>query len=258
MSAPLLIGVCADVTQQGAHAFHQAGDKYLRALSVTSPNVAPIIIPAFFHELSAAAQEALLGTLDGLMLTGSYSNLHPSYYQQSLKEGDDASRDPHRDASNWALLELAMAKKLPILAICRGFQELNVYFGGSLHHRIHEVEGLMDHREDKSRPIEEQYAPAHPVKLLTGGYLAKWFSPNTSIEVNSIHMQGVDRLGKGLHIEAQSEDGLVEAFSLDDYPFLLAVQWHPEWKPQQYPQNAQIIQGFINTCSAVKAQGKIG
>ncbi|GAB3038566.1 gamma-glutamyl-gamma-aminobutyrate hydrolase family protein [Bowmanella dokdonensis] len=245
---PLMIGICADVIQQGVHAYHQAGDKYIRALTYQQQDVAPVILPALFHELPAAARNKLLEGLDGIMLTGSYSNLHPSYYQESEQEGDDASRDPHRDASNWALLEQAMLKQLPILGICRGFQELNVYFGGTLHHRIHTVDGLMDHREDKSQPVDVQYGYAHEVQIAGQGWLTRWFSARDSIRVNSIHMQGVKTLGQGLQVEATAPDGLIEAFSRADYPFLLAVQWHPEWQPASYPDNARLIQGFVQAC----------
>ncbi|WP_088331054.1 gamma-glutamyl-gamma-aminobutyrate hydrolase family protein [Lacimicrobium sp. SS2-24] len=248
----LVIGICADVHTQGVHQYHQAGDKYVRALTSLSQHVVPVIIPALFHELSEQAQDTLLATLDGVMLTGSYSNLHPGYYQSALPDDDDAARDPHRDASNWKLIEKILAADLPLLGICRGFQELNVYFGGTLHHRIHEVPGLMDHREDKSLPLEQQYACAHSISLTEKGVLSQWFAPRQEIKVNSIHMQGIDRLGKHLKVEATAPDGLVEAFSCPDYTFLVAVQWHPEWQPHNYPDNASVIQGFIQACTTYK------
>ncbi|WP_156413647.1 gamma-glutamyl-gamma-aminobutyrate hydrolase family protein [Lacimicrobium alkaliphilum] len=248
----LIIGICADVHKQGVHKYHQAGDKYVRALTSVSDKIIPVIIPALFNELSEPAQDKLLSGLDGIMLTGSYSNLHPSYYQSDLPDNDDAQRDPHRDASNWKLIEKVLAADIPLLGICRGFQELNVYFGGSLHHRIHEVPGLMDHREDKSLPLEQQYAYAHPVSLQENGVLAGWFAPRTEIRVNSIHMQGIDKLGDRLRIEASAPDGLIEAFSCPDYQFLTAVQWHPEWQPHNYADNAVVIQGFIQACAEYK------
>jgi putative glutamine amidotransferase len=246
----LVIGICADAQQHGAHVYHQAGDKYIRALTSVGENIVPLILPALFHELTATAQQKLLSTLDGVMLTGSYSNLDPGYYKQSHIKSDD-QRDPHRDASNWLLIEKSLEAKLPILGICRGFQELNVYFGGSLHHRVHEVEGMQDHREDKEQELESQYGYAHSVGLDSKGLLTKWFAPRQKIQVNSIHMQGIDKIGKGLQVEALAEDGLVEAFSHPDYPFLLAVQWHPEWRPDQYADNRRIIQGFIDACTAL-------
>ncbi|WP_216362521.1 gamma-glutamyl-gamma-aminobutyrate hydrolase family protein [Bowmanella denitrificans] len=247
-ASTLFIGVCADMIQRGPHAYHQAGDKYIRALLQGNHAVVPVIIPTLFHQLPDVSQTALLSGLDGILLTGSYSNLHPSYYQESEQEGDDAERDPHRDASNWALFDKALALDVPILGICRGFQELNVYFGGTLHHRLHEVAGLLEHREDKSAELDIQYGPAHPVSLSQGGLLAGWFEHQHSIEVNSIHMQGVKSLGQGLTVEATAPDGLIEAFSRSASRFLLAVQWHPEWMPHQYPQNARILQGFIDAC----------
>ncbi|MBN7820131.1 gamma-glutamyl-gamma-aminobutyrate hydrolase family protein [Bowmanella yangjiangensis] len=247
-ASPLFIGVCADLIVRGPHAYHQSGDKYIRALMHGDTPVVPLVIPALFHTLSKACQSAFIEKLDGVLLTGSYSNLHPSYYEEAEQEGDDAERDPHRDASNWALFDSVLAADLPMLGICRGFQELNVYFGGSLHHRLHEVKGLMDHREDKEQPVEQQYAPAHPVQLSGQGILSEWFASQQSIQVNSIHMQGVKELGHGLQVEARAEDGLIEAFSRPHSSFLLALQWHPEWRPEQYPQNAQILTGFIEAC----------
>lgn len=247
-ATPLLIGVCADLIVRGPHAYHQSGDKYIRALLHGDTPVVPLVIPALFHRLSKDCQAALINKLDGILLTGSYSNLHPSYYDEAELEDDDAEHDPHRDASNWALFDSAIAADLPMLGICRGFQELNVYFGGSLHHRLHEAEGLMEHREDKTQPVAQQYAPAHAVTLCHSGILSAWFTEQRRIQVNSIHMQGIKNLGQGLRVEARADDGLVEAFSRPESSFLLAVQWHPEWRPAQYPQNARILTGFVEAC----------
>jgi len=251
----LVIGICADAQRHGAHVYHQAGDKYIRALTSVGENIVPLILPALFHELSASARQRLLQSLDGVMLTGAYSNLDPSYYQQGHKLSDD-QRDPQRDASNWQLIKQLLDAHIPILGICRGLQELNVYFGGTLHHRVHEVEGLQDHREDKLQNLETQYGYAHSIALDDKGMLADWFAPRQAIQVNSIHMQGIDKLGQGLQVEALAADGLVEAFSLPDYPFLLAVQWHPEWLPDQYADNRRIIQGFVDACGALAARNK--
>ncbi|WP_163933890.1 gamma-glutamyl-gamma-aminobutyrate hydrolase family protein [Paraferrimonas sp. SM1919] len=243
---PLIIGVCADVVQNGAHAYHQVGDKYIRALTDTNQAMI-VVLPALFDLLDESLQEQYIRQLDGLLLTGSYSNLHPSYYGEQAAENDDAQTDPMRDASNWQLIRKATEHNLPILGICRGFQELNAFFGGTLHHRVHEVSGLNDHREDKNAPLAQQYAPAHAVNIHQGGLMSQWFE-QPQIEVNSIHMQGVNRLGEPLIVEASASDGLIEAFSHPKLNFLFAVQWHPEWKPEQYPQNKKIINSFIDAC----------
>jgi putative glutamine amidotransferase len=117
-----------------------------------------------------------------------------------------------------------------VLGICRGFQEMNVAFGGTLHQKLHEVQGYLDHRDDESQPLEVQYGPAHDVILEPGGLLRS-FSDTDRIRVNSLHSQGVERLGRNLAVEARAPDGVIEAFRVQDAPrFALAVQWHPEWQ----------------------------
>jgi putative glutamine amidotransferase len=117
-----------------------------------------------------------------------------------------------------------------VLGICRGFQEMNVAFGGTLHQKLHELQGYDDHREDEKQPLEVQYGPAHDVILEPGGLLRS-YSETDRIRVNSLHSQGVDRLARNLAIEARAPDGVIEAFRVQDAPrFALAVQWHPEWQ----------------------------
>src|SRR6185312_15867856 len=124
----------------------------------------------------------------------------------------------------------AVAAGVPVFGICRGFQEMNVAFGGTLHQRVHEVPGLMDHRDDESLPLEEQYGPAHEVSLEPGGLLRQ-LAGVERVRVNSLHSQGVERLGGDLAVEARAPDGLVEAFRVKSAPrFAIAVQWHPEWR----------------------------
>ena len=129
-----------------------------------------------------------------------------------------------------SLIPRAVAAGVPVFGVCRGFQEMNVAMGGTLHQRVHEVAGFDDHREDKDEPLDVQYAPVHDVVLEPGGLLAR-IAGVDRIRVNSLHGQGVDRLGPDLAVEARAPDGLIEAFRVKDSPaFALAVQWHPEWK----------------------------
>jgi putative glutamine amidotransferase len=128
------------------------------------------------------------------------------------------------------MIPAAVAAGMPVLAVCRGFQEMNVAFGGTLWQKLHEVKGLDDHREDESEPLDVQYGPAHDVVLEPQGLLRQ-LAGSDRIKVNSLHSQGVDQLGKGLSVEARAPDGLIEAFRVPDAPrFAVAVQWHPEWK----------------------------
>jgi putative glutamine amidotransferase len=138
--------------------------------------------------------------------------------------------DVARDATTLPLIPAAIERGVPVLGICRGFQEMNVAFGGTLHQRLYEVQGLSDHREDESQPLEVQYGPAHEVVLEPGGIL-RGLAGTDRIRVNSLHSQGVDRLSEKLVVEARAPDGVIEAFRVRNAPrFALAVQWHPEWQ----------------------------
>jgi putative glutamine amidotransferase len=131
-----------------------------------------------------------------------------------------------------------------LLAICRGFEELNVAFGGTLHQHLEELPGRMDHRADRKLPRDEQYAPRHPVSLAAGGMLAR-LAGTGQVAVNSLHGQGIDRLGKGLVVEATAPDGTIEAVRVSAARnFALGVQWHAEWKVKEVPLSAAIFAAF--------------
>ena len=221
------------------HYFHIAGEKYLTAIADASGCI-PVIIPA----LGAAMElEVLLDRLDGLLLTGSPSNVEPHHYGGAASE-PGTLHDRHRDETTLPVIRTAVAAGLPVLAICRGYQEMNVAFGGSLHQRVHEVDGLMDHREDETQPLDVQYGPAHEVRLTDGAILGE-ITGKDVLTVNSIHGQGVDRLGRGLAVEAIAPDGLIEAFrATEDPDFALGVQWHPEWRAADNPDSLAIFRRF--------------
>ena len=137
-----------------------------------------------------------------------------------------------------------------MLGLCRGLQEINVALGGTLHQHVHEQPGMLDHREDPDADLEIRYGPAHPLDLEPGGRLAR-LAGATRVEVNSLHAQGVDRLAPGLVVEARAPDGLVEAFRLAcDDQYLLAVQWHPEWRVLDDPFSSAIFESFGDACRA--------
>jgi putative glutamine amidotransferase len=240
----LKIGTVADCKMLGSLPFHAVGDKYLRAIS-EGMQALPIAIPAI-------ADERLLATylheMDGLMLTGSHSNIAPYHYA-----GDpttDGLRDSARDATCLPLIAMAIEANIPVLGICRGFQEINVALGGSLHQSIHEVPGMLDHREDPNQPLDVQYSASHAVTFTPGSILGE-ISASESAEVNSIHQQGVDRLAPGLIAEAHAPDGLIEAFRLQRSDrFVLGVQWHPEWKVTGNAFHQGIFIAFKRACSA--------
>ena len=230
MSRLAVIGIPADRRLCGKHHFHMVGEKYIEAVAVGA-NALPVLVPALGPDLDWSA---LLAVCDGLLLTGSASNVEPYHY------GGPAStpgtlHDPNRDATTLPLIPRAVAAGLPVLAICRGFQEMNVAYGGTLHQRLHEVQGYSDHREDESSPLDVQYGPAHEVLLEPGGTLRQ-IAGRERLQVNSLHWQGVETLGGDLRVEARAPDGVVEAFRVAGAPsFALGVQWHPEW---QFESNA--------------------
>ena len=240
MPRALLVGLPTDSKPIGLHRYQAAGEKYVRAL-VDGAGVLPVMIPSMSPPLPAAD---VLSHLDGLFLTGSYSNIEPHHYDGPASYAGNP-HDPERDASSLSLLRQAIAMKLPVLAVCRGLQEVNVALGGTLHPKVHEA-GFDDHREDLADPLDVQYGPKHDVALQ--GSLATIAGADSAM-VNSLHWQGIDRLAPGLRVEATTADGLVEAVRLDSPDqFLLAVQWHPEWKVRDNPFYLGIFQAFAAAC----------
>ena len=249
MALKPLIGVTACVKQIGLHPYHVSGDKYLRAVSIASLGL-PVIIPSLAQ---LTETDELLAHLDGLLLTGSPSNVEPFHYQGSAS-APGTDHDPARDATTLPLLRAAIAAGVPVLGICRGFQEMNVAFGGSLHQKVHELPGFLDHREADHPDLAVQYAPAHAVTVLGGGVFEALELPG-EFQVNSIHSQGIDRLAPGLRAEAVAPDGLIEAISVADSPtFALGVQWHPEWQVLDNPNYLKIFQAFGAACRQRAAQ----
>ena len=242
------VGLPTDHKQIGAHPFLAVGEKYVRAV-VDGAGCLPLLVPTLDPVLPL--REVLAG-LDGLLLTGAVSNIEPHHYSdESSYEGN--LLDPRRDASNLPLIPLAIEMGVPVLAICRGFQEVNVAFGGTLYQKVHEQPGFMDHRENKDDPLDVQYGPAHDIALVPGGLLAG-LAGDTRATVNSLHGQGVRRLGEGLVVEAQAPDGLVEAFRHDGPAFMLAVQWHPEWKVRENAFYLATFRAFGDACRARAAR----
>ena len=239
MSRLPLIGIPADRRLCGKHYFHMAGEKYIEAVAAGAQAV-PVLIPALGSQIDLAS---LLEACDGLLLTGSASNVEPHHYGGPASE-PGTLHDANRDATTLPLIPRAIAAGLPVLAICRGFQEMNVAYGGSLHQRLHEVAGLLDHREDESTPLDVQYGPAHEVLLEPGGQLRK-IAGQDRLQVNSLHWQGIQTLGTNLAVEARAPDGVIEAFRVADAPnFALSVQWHPEWQFEKNPFSRALFAAF--------------
>jgi putative glutamine amidotransferase len=234
-----VIGIPADQRTIGPHPFHAVGDKYVRAVAEAADAI-PLLIPALGAQLHL---EELMAHLDGILFTGSPSNVEPHRYKGEPSSADTL-HDAARDATTLPLIPRAIDAGIPVFGICRGFQEFNVAMGGTLTQRLHEVPGLLDHRDDAEQPLDVQYGPAHDVALEPGGILAR-LAGSTQIRVNSLHSQGVQRLAPGLLVEARAPDGVVEAFRVKDSPsFALAVQWHPEWQVMKNPFSRAMFAAF--------------
>ena len=233
-----VIGVPADRRLLDSHWFHCVGEKYLAAIAGPA-NAVPVVVPA----LGESHLGQWLESFDGVLFTGSHSNVEPHRYRGEASE-PGTWHDPERDATTLPLIAAAVEHGLPVLGICRGFQEMNVAFGGSLWQKVHEVPGLRDHRESKDDPVDVQYGPAHEVELVEGGVLHR-LAAQGRLMVNSLHGQGVQRLGDRLVVEAVAPDGLVEAFRVEGASgFALAVQWHPEWKAAENEFSTALFAAF--------------
>lgn len=239
-----VVGIPCDIKPVGKHPFHAAGVKYVAAVA-GGARCLPLLLPALGGQLPLAAA---LDQFDGVLLTGSLSNVEPQHYAGAASR-PGTLHDPARDATTLPLIGEAIARGMPLLGICRGFQEINVALGGTLHQHVQEQAGLADHRDlSGDAPLEVSYGLAHPVRLRPGSLLAQALGVD-EIQVNSLHQQGVATLAPGLRAEAHAPDGLIEAFSLPDAPgWLHAVQWHPEWQYDHNPASLALFTAFGEAC----------
>ncbi|MGH7047898.1 MAG: gamma-glutamyl-gamma-aminobutyrate hydrolase family protein [Stellaceae bacterium] len=241
-----IIGIPACMRKIKERVVHTVADKYPSAL-IDVAGCVPLLIPAIGSRIDVAA---VLDALDGLLLSGSPSNVHPSEYGCEPLD-DNILYDLERDATTLPLIREAVRRDLPVLAICRGIQELNVALGGTLHQRVHELPGRLNHRSREENP-DGAYGPAHAVTLGAGGLLAKLAGTDTVV-VNSLHSQGIDRPAAALRIEAVAPDGQIEAVSLPGARFIVGVQWHPEFKALENPLSAALFSAFAAACRTTSA-----
>ncbi len=234
-----IVGIPCDHRLVGAHPFHMVGEKYITAVR-DGAHALPMLIPVLDPPIAVAD---IVTSVNGLLFTGSPSNVSPRLYGGTPpREG--AWQDEKRDATTIPLLKAAIAAGVPVLCLCRGFQELNVAFGGTLHQHIQEVPGRNDHREDHSQPLDVQYGPAHDVEVQPGGLLEK-MGVEKRFKVNSLHSQGIDRIADDLRVEAVAPDGQIEAVSMPHAKgFVFATQWHPEWRWSENPVSRAILSSF--------------
>jgi putative glutamine amidotransferase len=240
-----LVLVPACNRQLGHHPFHIAGRKYVDAVRLAGG--LPLVVP----NAEADALPQLLDLADGVLLTGSPSNVHPSHFDEGVHD-PGLPLDVARDFWTLPFIRLVLARGIPLFGICRGSQETNVALGGSLHQAVQEVAGYNDHRADDTRSAEEQYGPSHDVTVEPGGVLERVLDRST-FAVNSLHGQAVNRLAPGLRVEARAPDGVIEAFSAPQAKgFNLFVQWHPEWQAAGNPVSMQLLRAFGEAAQAYR------
>jgi len=199
----------------------------------------------------------LLDVVDGVLLTGARANVHPTRFRTESHPKHEPY-DEGRDALALELVEVCVARGIPIFGVCRGFQEMNVAFGGSLHPEIRELPGRMNHRMPRLETGEIHpdptilFADRHDVSLVPGGAFARILGRET-IRVNSLHGQGILELGERVVAEGVAEDGTIEAIRIADAPgFALGVQWHAEYDPEKNAVNRALFQAFGDALSARK------
>ncbi len=250
-----LIGLPACVIHSERMPFHKVGDKYVRAVSVGAGGL-PMMFPSLGHLLEP---EDLIERLDGILLTGSPSNVFPTHYGHD-PHPDAEPHDEWRDETTLPMIRLAIERGVPLFAICRGYQELNVALGGTLYSKLQEVPGRFDHRQPKSDDPDVRYAEVHSLSLVPGGKIATLLG-REEIEVNSLHGQGIKDLAPGLTLEGTAPDGTIEAVSVTGAKaFAIGVQWHPEYKCWENEVSTALFQAFGDAArerAAARAAGRL-
>ena len=236
----LIVGIPACTRHIGGVVQHATPARYGAAL-MGAADALPILLPPVGDGMLA-----LLDRIDGLLLSGSPSNVLPAHYGVDGSETPDA-HDPHRDGTTLPLARAALARGMPLLAICRGIQELNVALGGTLHQRVHNLPGRMDHRAGEGT-ADHQFRLKHPVSV--SGQLARIVG-SAEIVVNSLHGQAIDRPAEGLVVEAVAPDGTIEAVRVASAPgWAFGVQFHPEWHFATDAPSRAIFAAFGAACRA--------
>ena len=244
-----LIGIVCCKRKQDGHYFHMVGEKYINAINNYS-GCTGVLVPIDQEE---NINLSIIENMDGFLLTGSLSNVHPNIYQEDLINPEMMLDEP-RDQFVFSMIKQIIGKGMPLLAICRGFQEMNVAFGGKLYQDLERDSNHIGHDFDRDQSHSIQYGLSHEVKLIKDGLL-NTLTGLYNVEVNSLHTQGVKELGEGLTVEAVSHEGLVEAFTVDQTEnFNLSVQWHPEWKPGNNLLSQAIFDAFGIACQDFQNQ----
>jgi putative glutamine amidotransferase len=240
LSDPMpLVAVTADVKPVDGYLWHAAPASYLEA-AFRAAKVMPLVVPSFGADTPI---DALLDTVHGVMVTGSRSNVHPTLYGTEPSTAHEPY-DPARDATSLPMIRRALERGIPLFAICRGIQELNVALGGTLATEIQEQPGKMDHRAPVVDDTDVKFGIRQSVRIAERGCLGAILGGD-SIDINSLHRQAIDRLGEGLTVEAVAEDGTIEAVSVSGAKaFAVGVQWHPEYWALSDKPSADLFHAF--------------
>ena len=249
-----VVGVIGNAyTIENRFVVQHVGERNLRAIAEVT-GALPLMFAAS-PELTDI--ETLLGVVDGVLLTGGRANVHPTHFGAE----PDPRYEPYdlsRDALSLALARECVARGVPLFGVCRGLQEMNVAFGGTLHPEIRDLPGRMNHRMPRTETGEIHpdsklvFADRHEVRLAPDGVFARLIGKET-IRVNSLHGQGILEPGARVVVEGVAEDGTVEAIRIDGAPgFALGVQWHAEYDPQTNPINRALFEAFGDAISAFR------
>ena len=251
-SLPVVLMPMGAQERQG-HDYQVMTIKYIRPL-VEHAHCVPLLAPTCF---GIDLVDAYLDMVDGVYLTGASTNLNPALYGE-INRTPHKAQDPDRDRFDIAVVQRALRRGLPLLGICRGLQELNVALGGNLHQQLYTMPGMLEHRENTEAPVADQYGPSHKVRLVPGTWLADLLQVD-ELSVNSLHGQGLRRLGQGLEPLAHAPDGMVEAAHVPDVEqFTLAVQWHPEWQASSNQASVRIFEAFGHACQVFRQGRRVG
>lgn len=249
MTKPIIL-VTSDIKAIDGYNWHAAPSTYLAALTSTA-KVIPLIAPSLGADMDDA--ECILNQVDGVLATGSRSNVNPALYGLEPTEAN-GPYDPERDGATLPLLRRAVQKGIPVFAICRGMQELNVAFGGSLITEIQNMDGREDHRAPVSEHQDERFRLAHSITIKTGSLLETVLGTD-KIEVNSLHRQALGTLGDGIEVIAEAEDGTIEAVGVKNAcGYVIATQWHPEYWVNSDLPSRRLFEAFGNAARNYKTQ----
>ena len=254
MASKPIVGIITNeiVNFNGRQISHSTGKRYVKSVMEFS-NVVPVLIPS---SIPTDDLDEILENIHGVLLTGGRANVEPHHYGAAEFPPDEPI-DPDRDRTVLHIIPKCVSKKMPIFGICRGIQEINVSFGGTLFYRVHQEDGKFDHRMPRNEDVtlEEIFKLKHRIDFTDNSYFKKLINKNDFI-VNSLHGQGINKLGNNLMVEANSEDGLIEAISIKNYPsFSVSVQWHAEYHPEKKENslNKKLFESFGKACLKYKS-----